>query len=306
MLKLSQAIDGYLLNVSARRLSPHTIALYQRRLVAFAAFIHTDPPLTDITTRDIERYFASCETLSNSTLFGYHNTLSGLWTWAVNENYAPENIVKRLKRPRPDIKVIEPFTKDEIRALLRAVEYSQEYTRGRQRPTRQRLPDAERNRAIILTLLDTGLRASELCSLTIADADLKRRQIRVLGKGNKERLVMLDPSTSKAIWKYLATRPEARVNEPLFATDSGGHIHRHNLYKMLHLAGDRAEVANVHPHRFRHTFAIQCLRNGMNIYELQALLGHESLEMVAHYLKLAEVDLENSHRSASPVANWKL
>lgn len=78
------------------------------------------------------------------------------------------------------------------------------------------------------------------------------------------------------------------------------------LSEMFRNLGKRAGVKNVHPHRFRHTFAIQYLRNAGDPYTLQAMLGHSTMEMVRHYLKLAQVDLELAHRRASPVDNWRL
>ena len=75
---------------------------------------------------------------------------------------------------------------------------------------------------------------------------------------------------------------------------------------MFAAIGRRAGVANFHPHRLRHTFAIQYLRNGGNAYTLQAMLGHSSLEMVKHYLRLAQTDVDTAHKRASPVDNWRL
>lgn len=81
---------------------------------------------------------------------------------------------------------------------------------------------------------------------------------------------------------------------------------RRRLAVMFANIGRRASVPHVHPHRFRHTFAIQYLRNGGNAFTLQQMLGHSSMEMVKRYLKLAQVDLDMVHRKASPVDNWRL
>lgn len=306
-LNLAQAVDGFLLHIHARRLAAGTITAYTRRLAKFIAFIGEETLLDDITALDIERYFAA-QTCSKATLHSYHNTLSALWTWATGFDppLAGKHILHQVTRPKPEKRVIEPFTKTDIKAMLQATRYSTDYRRPGQRITRQRLPDAERNEAIILTLLDTGLRCSELCAITIAQTDLKRERIKVMGKGAKERTVRIDSRTATAIWKYLTTRPNVNAGDPLFSTDRNTHIDRHNLYDMLHQVGERAGVPNVHPHRFRHTFAIQFLRNGGNIYALKMILGHETLDMVQRYLKLAQIDLDESHRQASPVANWNI
>jgi site-specific recombinase XerD len=115
------------------------------------------------------------------------------------------------------------------------------------------------------------------------------------------------PQTVQAIWRYLATRnPDLATDEPLFATRTGRHMDRHGLRHMLVGVSERAGVPGVHPHRFRHTFAINFLRNGGNIYALQRLLGHTTLDMVKRYLSIAQADIDAAHKHASPVANWKL
>ncbi len=167
-------------------------------------------------------------------------------------------------------------------------------------------PFAERDRAIILTLVDSGLRASELCALTVGDYDAQRGRLHVAhGKGDKERFVTVGARTQKAIWRYLTTRPRVKRNAPLFATRSEQHIRRDNLRKMLVSIGERGDVSHVHPHRFRHTFAITFLRNGGNVLTLKELLGHESLAMVMHYARVAEQDIDAAQRH-SPADNWRL
>lgn len=92
----------------------------------------------------------------------------------------------------------------------------------------------------------------------------------------------------------------------IFITSVGKVINRGGLRKLMERIGIRADVPNCHPHRFRHTFAIQFLRNGGNIYTLQAMLGHTTLDMVKRYLAIAQMDLDRDHEKASPVKRWGL
>ena len=102
------------------------------------------------------------------------------------------------------------------------------------------------------------------------------------------------------------TRAEAKTSAPLFATKDGRPLTRVALLELVSDLGAKAGVVDTHPHRFRHTFAINFLRNGGNVYELQMALGHSSLDMVKRYLSLAQTDLDRAHQEASPVANWRL
>jgi site-specific recombinase XerD len=120
----------------------------------------------------------------------------------------------------------------------------------------------------------------------------------VLGKGNKERALPISPRTAKTLWRYLTTqRKDEPVNAPLFLGGEGDPLNRDALLKLLIRLGAKARVQDCHPHRFRHTFAVNFLRNGGNAFELQ---------MVQTYLALAQADLDAAHRKASPVENWRL
>jgi len=175
-------------------------------------------------------------------------------------------------------------------------------------------PTADRDRALILVLLDTGARASEICAdprhnasgALIRDYDPRNATLQVIGKGNKERLLLLSSATQKALWRYLSSRPDRIPEENLFITRSGEPLTSTALLHLLKALGKQAGVPDCHPHRFRHTFAITFLRNGGRVLELQQLLGHTTITMVQHYVNLAQVDLDMAMKRASPVANWKL
>lgn len=304
-ITFSQSIDGFKLNLDARHLSEHTIADYMNTFRKFAAFLAGDPPIDSITHTHIEAFLAA-QTVSKKTVLNYHTGLAALWTWAVRFEYASRHVVRQVDPPDPEKREIVPFSEDDIRRILDSLTYTRPYTRPGKRASRHKLVDADRNRAIILLLVDTGLRASELCALKIKDVDFRNRYLVPFGKGDKERLVPFSPRTGQAIFNYLVSRKNEPVNSPLFVTSNGRPLLRSHLLKLLYAAGRRAGVSDVHPHRFRHTFAICYLRNGGDAYTLQKILGHTTMEMVKTYLALAQIDLDRGHRLASPVENWKL
>jgi integrase/recombinase XerD len=305
-VQLSQAIVGYTLAAQARRLSPHTLADYANTFAKLTRSLG-DKPIAAITPGDITAFINAQTNISAKTTLNIYIALSALWTWALKENLVVANIIRALDWPKPEQRAIIPFTQSDLRAMLAALDRSAPYTRPGKRECSHSLGAAVRNRAILLLLLDTGVRASELCELKLTDTDLSNRRILVMGKGKKERFIPLSPSTAQALWRYISTRPTPQDNtDRTFLTPVGRALDRHDLLKILRRIGHRAGVADVHPHRFRHTFAITFLRNGGNAYALQEILGHSSMTMVRRYLALAQTDLEQAHRHASPVSNWNL
>lgn len=306
-LTLTQALEGYKLYAEARQLSINTLNDYFTTFTKFQNFLGSDLPLAEISSQDIERFMASLNGISKKTACNYHTGLSALWTWAFEKGYVDTHIVREVEAPKPEIKDIIPFTEQEVKLMLVACNRSRMYRRpGQIDKCNHSLPNRERNKAIILVLLDTGLRASELCHTKIADVDLANKRVTVFGKGSKKRSVYLSSRTCNAIWHYLTIRPNRLDQEPLFTGPFDQALSRHGLCRLINRIGLRANVQNAYPHRFRHTFAINFLRNGGNVYILQEILGHSTMEMVRRYLKLADQDIANSHRSASPVVNWNL
>ena len=171
----------------------------------------------------------------------------------------------------------------------------------------------KRDIAIILTLVDTGLRATELCSLKIGDIDVKTGRVTVKhgvtggAKGGKGRTVFLGKAARKAIWAYLIKREdEDDAEAPVFLGKMGRKMNNMSLRHPINALGERAGIPKCHPHRFRHTFAITYLRSGGDVFTLQSLLGHSDLAMVQHYARVAEVDIQEVHKRASPADNWRL
>ena len=327
-LPLSLACEGLIRYKTASGKSPHTILDYQASFKKLLLFFQDDPPIGTVSRDKMVEFFAwlQCVYISNpdgvaprrkgslspKSVLNIHVALSSLWTWATQEGFAPANVVRTIDAPPAPPPAVEPLTKEDVAALLKACPSSRTW-RTRPHIANSR-PTADRDRAIIMTLLDTGVRASELCGMSFGDLDLGNNSVKVRGKGpgraGKERVVYFGKRTSQAIWKSLVPREKAmRQEDPVFVVGSNHDwrpLSRDVLARLLARIGARAGVQHVHPHLFRHTFAINYLRNQGDIFTLQALLGHSDLAMVKRYVRIAQSDCAEVHRRASPVDNWRL
>ena len=295
-MDLSDAIDGYLL-FKATRASPETIKVDRVQLRQFLAW-YGDHDVCQVTADDVRRYLAYHldRGLSRHTVRRHHAVIAALYAWLISPEIAlaEVNPVRAVPAPRLPQQKVKSLTHDQIDALLEAA------TRSRTK---------RRNRALILFLLDTGARASEVAGVRLAGADLNSGRVRVEGKGRKQRYVYLGKRTLSAVWLYLKEeRPEPMQvgDDHLFLTDDGYPITRHTLRgimcRLSHAVG-----FHVHTHQFRHTAAIERLRNGMDLVSVQHLLGHESIAVTRGYLEaLTDQDVEERAQRTSPGDNWRL
>ncbi len=251
--------------------------------------------------------------LTPKTIYNIYVSLASFFNWASRE-FDLENPIKSIPRPRvPPDPPVEPFKKEEIELLIKACDFCDEAETDHRRKFIMQRSTGKRDKAILLTLLDTGLRASELCALRITDVDMKTGRVQIRpgeagkAKGGKGRLVYLGKSARRFIWRYLAEREDGDDAEaPLFLGKFHRPLNRDALRQLVNRLGEKVGVRKCHPHRFRHTFAITYLRSGGDIFTLKSLLGHGSLDMVEHYARIADVDVEQAHRKASPADNWRL
>lgn len=295
-MDVKKAVEGYLIEISASH-AETTVKVYTSLLQRFSEYFQGD--IADIHHQDLLKYLAWLRNeykpvrpsglthpLSGAALDNHWKCLRSFFGWCgeVLEIPRPD---KNMPRPKFENPIITPFSQDEIKRMLARS--------GKLR---------DRNQAIILTLLDTGVRISELCRIRIEDVDQVKGEILITpfstGQKTKTRYVFLGNAARRAVWKYIASLDDPHHTDKLYPYQSN------QIRRMLFDIGRRAGVSNVHPHRFRHTFAIEYLRNGGDIFTLQRLLGHSSLEMVKHYLAIADTDSQAAHKRASPVDRWRL
>ena len=305
-MKLKEAVNLYQIERELE-LAERTRETYGYHARKFIGFVGEDEPVEKITPMQIRQYLAHVAE-ENSRRYASDNWiwLSSFYTWAEQALNIP-HVLKtgRVKRPSFTKKQVQPYSDTEIKAMLKSVDniiYRRDtgtvYTASR--------PQAYMHRAILLTLLDSGLRASELCDLTIADWEGKRGKIFVQhGKGDKERTVFVGNTCRRAIAVYLANRGKYRDTDPLFANSRNKELDRNNLRRSISSIAKAAGVKSATIHRFRHSFAVNFLRNGGNAKQLQDILGHADLKMVATYVQLAETDIEAA-AEFSPADRMKL
>lgn len=307
---LSKALEGYAYDKQARY-SPKTLKAYEsvfRNLLAFLG----DIDLEEVTPQALAAFIVFLQQEYKPSRWGGDDSplspagvdlhwkgVRSFFHWAADALDVPR---PDLHMPRPTFQRprVSAFTEEEIRLLLKHVTVVHYLKKGT--PVKQRLPDSVRNRAIVLTLLDTGLRLGELLRVQIRDVDFRSGEITVTphgsGKKTKPRLVVLGQTARRALWVYVSRREETRPTDRLFPMTQDA------VRLMLARAGQRAGIQDVHPHRFRHSFAIWYLRSGGDVFTLQRMLGHSDLAMVNYYLDIAQADIALAHRRASALDRW--
>lgn len=309
---------GWLLDCEYRQHSPRTLE-ERRDFLAKLAWLMAREHLAELTPAACRAFLrhvavghletagrwgneeprtANFSPVKPATLHSYYRRLRTFANWLVKEGRLAASPMARIEPPRVPRVLIEPFTDEQIEGLRRAA---------------RRGTHPARDEAILLFLLDTGARASELCSLSRGDFDLLQRRVVVRGKGGHQRALYLGAVATRALWAYLneagatGTDGQADPAAALFLADRGARtgmgLTRSGLLDLFERLGPKAGLSGVRcsPHTCRHTFAIRFLRAGGNAFQLQAALGHTCQAMVSRYVHLAHVDVATAQRAFSPV-----
>ncbi len=236
--------------------------------------------------------------LSTETVKAFFSGIRAFFRWCVEESRMGASPLARTKPPisRPD--QVQPFNEEQVRALIAGAADTAYPTR---------------DTALVLTLLDTGLRVSEVCALTHEDLNLHQGEIIVRsGKGGKRRVVPIGRATRVALIEQQRAVENFLSTDAVFVSErgreSGAALGAVGLQRVIKRIAKRANVSGVRcsPHTFRHTFAVMFLRRGGNVFTLKQILGHESLEMTNRYVAVAQADVAAQHREFSPVEGLRL
>ncbi len=285
-------VDAYLLLLAGQR-SPRTVDAYRRDLALLAAF--RGGAAGEATTDELEGWLAAMRAagLAPTTVARRLAAARSYYAHAVLLGRRLDNPAAALKPPRRPRTLPRALSPAEAERLIDAANGS--------------MPRALRDRALVELLYGAGLRVSEAIGLVKSSVDLDGRIVRVLGKGNKERIVPLGRPAAEALRRYLAmgrSQLDRRHRPDLFLNARGGALTRAGAFLILRKLADRAglEPGRVHPHLLRHSFATHLLEGGADLRSVQEMLGHADLSTTERYTHISDRRRRDTYFAAHPHA----
>jgi site-specific recombinase XerD len=305
-----RVLRAYTLWHEAEGHSRKTEHVYAHTLHPFFRYLATEHSVTDLADLELEHLRAWLVWLRNTlsphgkpraskTIESYCRQVKAFVRWCVSEGILEHDPTIRLKLPKAEKKHLRVFTDEEVKLLHEACLPP----RNGLRADVQRML-AARNRAILWVLLDTGMRTAELRGMRFMDFDRKRGTIYIMGKGAKERKLLLGQRGYHYLCAYLDHwRGEPTSSEErLILSDAGTPLSEQTVTKTFARLKRRSGITDkrVSAHTCRHWYAIRFLLKGGKLFALQRHLGHETLEMVKIYAHITDQDAEEEKRKYSP------
>jgi integrase/recombinase XerD len=294
MTTLKGMISAFLSTRRLRNLSPNTIIFYSQHLNKFLEFMelhYPDLSLEQIDHTVLREYVLGLKGNHSAGGVNHHiKVMKILFKFMIEEGAITDNPTKKIKRIKTEQVVIPTFTNQQIMAMLEVTKHQMDFP-------------GIRNYELITLLYDTGCRISELLGLKVDDIQLDEKILTVKGKGGKGRIVPFGDRSLIGLVKYLNKRIRLFGQEGvLFLTKFGNPLTLRMTNKIIERIGCKAKVANVRlsAHTFRHTFAQNWLMNGGDIFSLQKILGHRTLDMVRKYVNITFRDIQSQHSKFSP------
>ncbi len=262
-----------------RGLSENSILNYSLDIKKLAQWLHTNKievSPVDISEEILQQFiYEVAKKVNPRTQSRLISGLKGFFNYLIFEDYRKTNPLELIEAPKLGRKLPDTLAVEEIDAIISAIDLSSK--------------QGERNRAIIETLYGCGLRVSELTSLKISDLYFEEGFIKVTGKGDKQRLVPIGPTTEKYINIY---KKEVRIHQNIhpaamdtvFLNQHGRPLTRAMIFTIVKRLAEKAGIhKTISPHTFRHSFATHLLENGADLRAIQQMLGHESITTTEIY-----------------------
>lgn len=299
-----ECLEEFKIECDLRRLSPRTTKGYYNSTALFLNYLEKHEgidALEAIRHQHIKKYvqYLLEKKLSPSYINGILKCLRAYFRYARGEFYIGTDPAAKVSWQRENKVLIETFTDDEVVSLLNAFDFSSYLS--------------ARNKLILAIAFDTGARNTEICE--IKEADIRDNVILLHGKGNKERHVPLTPYLKKALMKYLRIKniyfDDKQIAYPnLLLSRTGRPLTKEALEHIFHQAEARADIRpeiRCSPHTARHYYAQANLRNGLDVYSLSRLLGHENINITKRYLQsLHDSSIVELAVHTSPLKNIRI
>jgi len=285
--------------------SVNTLAAYRRDVSDYLCWLEglgrKNPD--EVSRDDVLAYIVSLRSehhLAARTVERKVSAVSSFHRFLVRENITKVFPLGKMERAKGEQRLPDFLSHAQIEALFAALD--PDFAKS--------LALGLRDRAIVEMLYSSGLRVSEVCSLTLDAMRFDEQTVRVKGKGSKERIVPLGGVASQWTQRYIAEgRPHlhpkrgfAPLTDALFLTSLGKPIYRQAVYTMVRAAGERAGIAGIHPHTLRHSFATHLLAGGADLRALQEMLGHSDLSTTQIYTHLDRTHLQEEYLLHHPRA----
>lgn len=295
MITLSKNIDNFIKYLTNEKRYPiTTINTYKRNLDIFYAYITLKKiNYLTIDIKEIRNFLKYLDALKykSSSISQLLSSLRHFYSYLVIQNQLSFNPFKSIRNPKKEKKLPNFLQNDELEKIFASIDTSTEL--------------GLRNRLIIELLYATGLRVSELVNLNINNINISQKEIRVIGKGNKERIVYFGEYAQLYLTKYLEdARPilkGSQKNDRLILNKNGEPITSRSIENIVNkVVQDAAVKHNISPHGLRHTFATDLLNNGADLKSVQELLGHSSLSTTEIYTHITNERLRSVYLHSFP------
>lgn len=312
---LDMLIDYYLGNMQRRGCTPESVTSCERALKRFHRFMtggaaNETIRLAGITTDRLNAFVDQLQTrtskydrhpvrppeqakLSPFTIVKEIKILRGFGTWLEREGFA--NPFDDLAVPKLPRYVVEVLSTNEIETLLASINPKTE--------------NGGRQYAIVMLMLDAGLRIGEVAEARLPNLNMERRQLKVMGKGQKERIVPFGQRTAQALMRYIhmhRAKPRREEFDQIFLASDGEPMTRNSLEHVVRRLRIGSGITRLHAHLLRHTFAVNYLGNGGDLRTLQMIMGHESLVVTQRYLHLSTQMVQARYDDNSPMDKLSL
>lgn len=297
---LSTIVETYLSHKELKGLSSATLNQYEEILGYFKNFLGNNMLVEDITEDLVRHYMQHMleDEIKITTIGIRYRVLRAFFNWAKDQGVIEKAPTDDIQEPKTPNKFPHVLDEGQVKKLVKA--------------TRDRLDrwSGIRNRTMVLVLLDVGLRSEEVRTAKLDNLDLDDRSIKVNGKGAKDRKVFFGGEPQKWLnhWTRIRGDIEAEIEtNSIFIDLNGNQIKERNLGRIISRLQKRAglEDTKVSPHVLRHTAATLAVKNGLDVYSLQQMMGHEQLETSMRYVHMTGKRLKEAIENKSPIDSLK-